>query len=408
MKSKENQGDNNETKKINFKNFVNLYPSIDEIKNFKEENNEGSLAFLKEFYVKVWGIFSDYAENDILLYDLFSKENDIQSCINQARIGILETMYSTNINKVGAIIEIVDEFSPNNKKYRNDESKKCQTTPQCDNSKDQFTKNCVDCAIEKIREKNKNNEGKPISEVLSFFSKYCHWYNEANGFDGLPIYDKNVAVGVVIYKYFLNENSDKNLTNSKLKKELNIKIKGNDEKLDLDLDYVINKAKENLDYNAVNNAINELFIPDKKVKRVDIKNNELLYNNISIYRLVDKFLWLSYKIVEQLLKPKKTNTLGSIPIEVTISYLELLAKVKNKEKEISKLINKIKEINNQNSDSDKKPSQNKLKKERNQKITNIKNELQKILEKLNTPETQQSIAIIDETPTTQLQKTLEL
>lgn len=407
MESKENQGVDNKVKnsnkkdKIVFKDFVNLYPSIDEIKNFKEENNEGSLAFLKEFYDKVWGIFSDYTENDILLYELFKNKNDKNDYINQARIGILETMYSTNINKVGAIIDIVDEFSPNNKKYRNDESKKCQTTPQCDNSKDQFTKNCVDCAIEKIREKNKNNEGKPISEVLSFFSKYCHWYNEANDFDGLPIYDKNVAVGVVIYKYFLNENSDnensdkesnensdKNLTKSKLKKELNIKIKGNDEKLDLDLDYVINKAKENLDYNAVYNAINELFISGEKVKRVDIKNNELIYNNISIYRLVDKFLWLSYKIVEQLLKPKKTNTLGSIPIEVTISYLELLAKVKNKEKEIWELINKIKEINNQNSDSDKKLSQNKLKEKRNDIITNINKELQKILKQLKPPVTQ--------------------
>lgn len=407
MESKENQGVDNKVKnsnkkdKIVFKDFVNLYPSIDEIKNFKEENNEGSLAFLKEFYDKVWGIFSDYTENDILLYELFKNKNDKNDYINQARIGILETMYSTNINKVGAIIDIVDEFSPNNKKYRNDESKKCQTTPQCDNSKDQFTKNCVDCAIEKIREKNKNNEGKPISEVLSFFSKYCHWYNEANDFDGLPIYDKNVAVGVVIYKYFLNENSDnensdkesnensdKNLTKSKLKKELNIKIKGNDEKLDLDLDYVINKAKENLDYNAVYNAINELFISGEKVKRVDIKNNELIYNNISIYRLVDKFLWLSYKIVEQLLKPKKTNTLGSIPIDVTISYLELLAKVKNKEKEISELINKIKEINNQNSDSDKKLSQNKLKEKRNDIITNINKELQKILKQLKPPVTQ--------------------
>jgi len=121
--------------------------------------------------------------------------------------------------------------------------------------------------------------------------------------------------------------------------------------------------------------------------------------------LVDKFLWLSYKIVEQLLKPKKTNTLGSIPIDVTISYLELLAKVKNKEKKISELINNIKNLTQEPTTE---TSQNKLKKERNQKIKNIKKELQEILKQLNPHKTQQSIAKIDETPATQLQKTLEL
>jgi len=60
-----------------FKDFTKYYPSLDGIKNYNsgERSGKGSLAFLKDFYSKVWGSFKEYVENDIVLYEVFKGKN---------------------------------------------------------------------------------------------------------------------------------------------------------------------------------------------------------------------------------------------------------------------------------------------------------------------------------------------
>ena len=335
-----------------FKDFTKYYPSLDGIKNYN--SGEGSLAFLKDFYSKVWGSFNEYVENDILLYDLFKekkeiynlfKEKDvINDLIIKARVGILESMYSTQINKIGEIIKIITglEATKNGSNYSADSIKN---------------------AIDEIKEINKNKkDGKKINEVQSFFSKYCHWYNEANDIDALPIYDLNVRVGALIFNYYKKTASETHeFSREELKGFLKIKANKNDVDIFISLKYLDNSSiKKKLDFqnisSLVNNFISELELTEdgsaltgiKRTNLIDPTNDSskiLLYKNISIYRLVDKFLWLTYKIVEQLVKAEEIDTnakkiIQTIPIEVKIEYLDLLIKTKQKEMDLD-LKNKI-------------------------------------------------------------------
>ena len=109
------------------------------------------------------------------------------------------------------------------------------------------------------------------------------------------------------------------------------------------MDRIINSSK-------IENKIND-DNSNPKIKSLEIKDKIInlenptqdpqkncLYENISIYRLVDKFLWLTYKIAEQLTEAEKMNentTKGknkilnqTVPIEVKINYLNLLLETK--------------------------------------------------------------------------------
>ncbi len=307
---------------ISFENFIKYYPSIDEIINYEGGVENGSLAFLKDFYTKVWGVFDEYVENDVMLYNLFNENKDEKDLAIKARVGILNSMYSTQINKIGKIIEIITEED------------------------NKYSVESIQNALNKIKDLNKR-EGKKINEVRSFFSKYFHWYNEVNYLENaLPIYDLNVLVGAFIYKEILKP--DIKVFNFKRKNFKNIFGIGgfvNNDKA-LDLKYVGNNCKKKIDYLKLKEKYLDLIIKSLKIENKIINledptkdsQKNCLYENISIYRLVDKFLWLTYKIAEQLTEAEKidkNNTKGknkilnqTVPIKVKIKYLNLLLETK--------------------------------------------------------------------------------
>ena len=320
---------------ISFENFIKYYPSIDEIINYEGGVENGSLAFLKDFYTNVWGAFDEYVENDVMLYNLFNENKDENDLAIKARVGILNSMYSTQINKIGKIIEIITEED------------------------NKYSVESIQNALNKIKDLNKR-EGKKINEVQSFFSKYFHWYNEVNySENALPIYDLNVLVGAFIYTKILQlDIKDFNFKRKDFKNIFKIGGSVNNDKA-LDLEYVGNNCKKKINYltlkKNLDRIINSSKIENKinddnsnpKIKSLEIKDKIInlenptqdpqkncLYENISIYRLVDKFLWLTYKIAEQLTEAEKideNNTKGknkilnqTVPIEVKINYLNLL------------------------------------------------------------------------------------
>lgn len=341
---------------ILFEKFIKYYPSIDEIKDYKGEDEMGSLAFLKDFYTKVWGAFDEYVENDVMLYNLFNKDKykDINDLAIKARVGILNSMYSTQINKIGKIIEIINESKKGN----------------------EYSETSTNEALDKIKEYNNepnNKEGKKINEVQSFFSKYFHWYNEVNYLENaLPIYDLNVLVGAFIYKEILKP--DIKVFNFKRKNFKNIFGIGgfvNNDKA-LDLKYVGNNCKKKIDYLKLKEKYLDLIIKSLKIENKIINledptkdsQKNCLYENISIYRLVDKFLWLTYKIAEQLTEAEKidkNNTKGknkilnqTVPIKVKINYLNLLLETKkNTPSDLkNKIINYLNLLKNTSKDQD--------------------------------------------------------
>lgn len=181
------------------------------------------------------GAFDEYVENDVLLYNLFNNNIDDRDLAIEARVGILNSMYSTQINKIGKIIEIINKSIESKK--GNEYSEKS-------------TNEALD-EIKKYNNKNTNNkEGKKINEVQSFFSKYYHWYNEVNyPKNALPIYDLNVLVGAFIYINILQPNK-KNFSfkRNDFKEIFEIRKDKNDVKKALYLKYVSNNCKKKIDY----------------------------------------------------------------------------------------------------------------------------------------------------------------
>lgn len=326
---------------VSFKDFTKYYPSLDGIKDYNsgegsgEGIGKGSLAFLKDFYSKVWGAFNEYVKNDILLYDLFNKDKDEDAFIIPKRTWILDAMYSTQINKIGEIIKIITEL---------------EATKNGSN----YSADSIKNALNKIKNINENKkDGKKINEVQSFFSKYCHWYNEVNYPDNaLPIYDLNVRVGALIFNYYKKTASETHeFSREELKGFLGIKPNKKDKNIFISLKYLdYSSIKKKQDFqnisSLVNNFITELELTEDGSALTGIKRTNLidptndpnkipLYKNISIYRLVDKFLWLTYKIAEQLIEVEqlvkaedntnaKKNLNQTIPIDVKIKYLDLL------------------------------------------------------------------------------------
>jgi len=293
MNYKKNKIDN-----ITIDKIFKYYRLIDFIKKYTVEaqNKNGALDFLKDFYVNVWGIYQEYTENDVILYNLFDKQYDGNELIIEARVGLLDSMYSTNINNISQIIEIIRSIS-------------------C-NINNGYSAKCVNCSIDLIQNKKSNNKNSiKTNESVSFFSKYFHWYNEVNKFDPIPIYDLNVRIGLIIYNFFdssnesfqcfmkncFNHNFNRYIDEEKLERNT-MRLKESNNEEDLKLGYLKSETiKKRMNYDNVGKLLDGLIKKldiDKETKRIDITANlnQKLTTNISIYRLVDKYLWLTYKV----------------------------------------------------------------------------------------------------------------
>jgi hypothetical protein len=96
------------------------------------------------------------------------------------------------------------------------------------------------------------------SKLTSLESKYLHWKNEVNNSQFSPIFDSNVTNELQKYQYKkINEFSD----------------------LKINIDCFIKEY---------------LSINDPENQRIELKCG--LHDAVSVYRLVDKYLWLSNKI----------------------------------------------------------------------------------------------------------------
>ncbi len=291
---------------LEFKEFIKFYPEIEKIKNYKNEKDfgVGALDFLRHFYVKVWGSYADYVENDLVLYEIFKKGNE--QCKNnlntKIQVFLLDSLYSTELSSRNRISEIVYNLNKN------------------------FDENSVNMVLENIEDENKKNVLK-LRKETSFFSKYFHWHNESNNCKPLPIYDLNVRVGTIIYEYY-NDRKNCDYTKKMLKEHLGIGNHKGDNN-NLLLSYLKNDTVKNiLTYDkikeSIDNFIGNLELKNDKInskilsgtdrihdwvdfpriENYESKENNCLYNNVSIYRLVDKFLWLTYKIAEAKSKAK--------------------------------------------------------------------------------------------------------
>ena len=240
---------------MNKKNKNDEYPTIYQIKNYEKGNKKGSIAFLTNFYTEVWAKYTSYSENDKKLYEIFSKEYDKDFMVD-ARVCLLNWMYGTRINSTRNIIKIIKKF---------------------ENSFDSDSVNKMLLEVDGVKKEGDEH----IRNETSFFSKYCHWYNEVNNKTPLPIYDQNVRVGLLIYEGY--DDSDK-IKKRSFKEKQNINYVDGPEGFLERMNLFITKQLELKEVNC----------------RVTINLSDGLKTEVSIHRLVDKFLWLMYKINKDL------------------------------------------------------------------------------------------------------------
>jgi len=191
-----------------------------------------NIVSLKKFYCEVWCKLDKITDSDKILYKIFNSELDKNPHINLTRIATLSKLYYAPVDNISDMIEVINE---------------CMEEHECNN------KNCkkileYDCVIYKYTSKGNN-------KLQSFISKYCHWYNEVNNRQATPIIDKYI------------------------KSALHCK-----------------------NYNDVNDKINSIIanLKTQNNQRIDLDNcislgDNILYQNISIYRLIDKYLWTYQK-----------------------------------------------------------------------------------------------------------------
>ena len=210
-------------------------------------NHEDNLKIIKIFYTKVWGSYEKYVQNDKVLYSIFLDE---KKCEPLTKAVVLNNFYSA-----GMFADQAEEFAEHIKLNHNDN----------------------ELGKKKYR-------GKKPRRLLSMESKYVHWYAEVNGGIKRPIYDKNVREVLNYYKK-------------------------NDGKPYLCFE---NKKNRSCDYKELNEAIDD-FNSEKFGKdgnssiEIDHKIDNIPKIK-SLYRLVDKFLWLQYKIENgKVPKPVKTK-----------------------------------------------------------------------------------------------------
>ncbi len=195
-----------------------------------------NLEILRKFYIDVWAKYTPYVENDRALYFIFNHKNDAIFS-NRVRGFILNEMYSAFVHDTH-LNEVINDYC--NFHTSEDVNKEIL------NLKEQVKLN-----------KSKNEKIEIDRNYPSFLSKFSHWRFEANQLwkDACPIYDNHVRKALKCGNSYEN-------------------VKAGIEKF----------IKEKL-------KINNLSEP------ITLKIDGL-HEEISIYRLVDKFLWLSGKIMK--------------------------------------------------------------------------------------------------------------
>ena len=233
--------------------------------NFEEyildrKDKAGNFKKLINFYTNIWAGAKEgkYLKNDIELYELFKKDDEIEKCKNLNQLyfaGIPKEKDDKTLKKIveNIINPEINNLSPEN-------------------------------LLKALNEYNiKNDDKEKLSLYQSFISKYCHWHHEVNiSKNHFPIFDKNVKYSLVYYQ----------MTGAEIKKYEHLK-------------YFVDKfIEEYLSEKLV--GVNRIEL---KLKIKIEKNNvpELLHEEISIYRLVDKFLWLQYEIHSKILKKNIKN-----------------------------------------------------------------------------------------------------
>ncbi len=181
--------------------------------------------FLIGFYKEVWLKFEHYVNNDKVLYELFKKDHDDKEFILHARICALSSMYAAAIDNIPHMLETI--------------------------------KNCNNKLVHDEILTRYADDGKNYN-LISFISKYCHWYNEVNHVEeSTPIYDVNVR------------NALKHYGCEKIKNYEGLK-------------------------DGTKKFIQE--IGGVSFNTIIPLSIDGLHTELSIYRIVDKFLWLSYKV----------------------------------------------------------------------------------------------------------------
>ncbi len=270
-------------------NKILQYPNIQCIEKY------GSLIFLKNFYEKVWGSYDECVENDRKLYELFKSENDGKNFIIDARVRVLDSMYSTRVTHISKVIAKVESIFKEKQEFD----------------------------VEKVSKdlKESIDQYSNTRQERSFFSKYFHWYCEVNREESSPIYDKNVRVGLLYYVNDIGECEDL----KSLKTKLKIMSRKNDSKEYNPINYLgqsffVNKMKYPDFEKNMKEFITKLNIELQGKKEFSIKDWK---HKVSIYRLIDKFLWLTYKINQE--DKSKIN----IPSNVKEAYEEFIIKFCN-------------------------------------------------------------------------------
>jgi hypothetical protein len=199
-----------------------------------------------------------YLENDKNLYESFKKDNEIKKCQK------LNQLYFAGIpkKKNGKTLNIIVEniIKPNIKNL----------SPEN--------------LLNDLNEHNNNKTGsEKLSLYQSFISKYCHWHHEVNISENhFPIFDKNVKYSLVYYQ----------MTGAEIKKYEHLK-------------YFVDKFIEEYLPKKLTGANRIELKLEIKIEKNNVP--ELLHEEISIYRLVDKFLWLQYEIHSKILKENIKN-----------------------------------------------------------------------------------------------------
>lgn len=212
---------------------------ITKLTNDKAKN----LKILKDFYVNDWGGLDSYVKNDKILYEIFKKDHDNKDFIIHARVGMLSEMYSARVDNIPDMVEILKKEKGEHE-YKSIHDKYCGS-------------------------KNGNKD------LKSFISKYVHWYNEVNNYKAIPIYDSEVRE-MIFDSFEKTQNGKRTIINV------------NDKNFTKNSLRTIDSLFE-----AIDKYI-EMHFNDKGTHREKVQIKDL-HEEVSIYRLVDKFLWLSSK-----------------------------------------------------------------------------------------------------------------
>lgn len=200
-------------------------------------DKDKNLEILKSFYENVWGKYTHYVENDKVLYKVFDNKNDVFA--DRVRISILNNFYSAGMKN----IQIYDfKEKVGNLKSADDIGN--------------IGKNCYH---------GYGNKMGHCNFLISLESKYLHWITEAVGLPTIPIYDANVKDELKNYE----------LEDSDLSRK--IESKKNE----------YTKLKKTID------AFIKKYFNKSGSEYISLEMD--FHNQVSIYRLVDKFLWLSNK-----------------------------------------------------------------------------------------------------------------